>query len=159
MTITNHEVTRKGFDMSEQARVSELLRRTYEGGAWHGSSLREALEGVDAATAANKPIAGAHSIWEITLHVSGWTDVVRRKLSGESLAEPDEGDFPAVEDTSEGAWRAARALLEERVTRLQAAIADLDDPNLENASVYETLHGVVDHQVYHTGQIAALRKA
>ncbi len=150
--------------MGEQARISELLRRTYEGGAWHGPSLREALEGVDAVAAARKPIAGAHSIWEITLHVSGWTDVVRRRIAGESVSEPDEGDFPAIEDTSEGAWRAARALLEERVTRLRGAIADLDDSTLDEpygsggSTVYETLHGVVDHQVYHTGQIAALRK-
>jgi uncharacterized damage-inducible protein DinB len=150
--------------MSEQARISELLRRTYEGGAWHGLALREALEGLDAAAAARKPIASAHSIWEITLHIAGWADVVRRKLSGESISEPEDGDFPAVEDTSEGAWRAARALLEERVTGLRAAIAELDDSILERpygggSTVYDALHGVVDHQVYHTGQIAALRKA
>ena len=119
---------------------------------------------MDAATAARRPIAGAHSIWEITLHVSGWTDVVRRKIGGESISEPEEGDFPAVEDTSERAWQAARAQLEERVTRLQAAIAGLEGLNLDerygssDSTVYETLHGVVDHQVYHTGQIAALRK-
>jgi uncharacterized damage-inducible protein DinB len=150
--------------MSEQERVLELLRQTYEGGAWHGSSLREVLDGVSAAQAASKPIAGAHSIWELALHVSGWTDVVRRRLGGESVSEPDEGDYPAVEETSEEAWRAARARLEERVRMLQAAVVDLDDPSLEKpvaggSTSYETLHGVVDHQVYHTGQIAVLRKA
>jgi uncharacterized damage-inducible protein DinB len=151
--------------MSEQSRVLELLRKTYEGGAWHGSSLREALEGVDAAKASAKPIPDGHSIWEIVSHVSGWMDVVNRKLRGETISEPEAGDFPPIEAVSEDGWRAAKAGLEEQIRRLEAAIVDLDDPDLEtpygdgSSTVYETLHGVVDHQVYHTGQIAVLRKA
>ena len=77
------------------------MRRAYEGGAWHGPSIREALSGVDAAKAATRPIANAHTIWEIALHLSAWTDVVRRRIEGAALSEPEEGDWPKVGDTSE----------------------------------------------------------
>jgi uncharacterized damage-inducible protein DinB len=151
--------------MSEQERVSDLLRRVHEGDAWHGPSLREALAGVDAAKASARPIPGAHSIWEIALHISGWADVVRRRLSGEAVSDPEEGDFPAIEDTSEEAWQAALSRLDERVAGLRAAIAEIEDSSLEGtvrggkAPHYATLHGVLHHHVYHTGQIAALEKA
>jgi uncharacterized damage-inducible protein DinB len=33
------------------------------------------------------------------------------------------------------------------------------DPNIPYSSVYVTLHGVVQHDLYHAGQIAILKKA
>ena len=75
---------------TELRRLEEQLERTLEGGAWHGPSVLEVLEGVTAAQAAAHPIAGAHSIWELVLHLCsdyklvlaagrGWptTDAVR----------------------------------------------------------------------------------
>lgn len=50
-------------------RLEEQLERALEGEAWHGPSVLEILEGVTAAQAAAHPIAGAHSIWELVLHL------------------------------------------------------------------------------------------
>jgi uncharacterized damage-inducible protein DinB len=151
--------------MSEIERLTELVRRAYEGDAWHGPSLREALEGVDAKQAAARPIGAAHSIWELALHVSGWNDVVRRRLAGETIDEPDEGDWPQPTDTSDAAWARTRNELARRSAALVEAIASLADADLDaeaserEGSTYVRLHGILHHIHYHTGQISLLKKA
>ena len=67
----------------EPKRLEEQLRRAHEGEAWHGPSLLEALAGVSAEQAAARPIAGAHSIWELVLHLGSDYSLVLRRLSGD----------------------------------------------------------------------------
>ena len=44
-----------------------------------------------AAEAASRPIPGAHSIWELVLHVAGWADVARARLtSGEPVVPAED---------------------------------------------------------------------
>ena len=52
---------------SEAARIADQLRRAFDGEAWHGDSLFEILKGVSAKQAAARPVANAHSIWELVL--------------------------------------------------------------------------------------------
>ena len=81
----------------------------------------------------------------------------------------DEEDWPPVNDTSEAAWKNTKQLLVENHSQLLTAIANVDesrlnepiikDPNTPYSSVYVTLHGGVQHDLYHAGQIAMLKKA
>jgi uncharacterized damage-inducible protein DinB len=150
--------------MSDIARIVDELERIYDGDAWHGPSLRDTLKGVDAAQAAARPIAGAHSIWEILRHIAGWNDVVRRRLEGIPTDEPVEGDFPQIDETSEAAWAEALVKLEESHRRLISKISSLGQERLQETSAGEEysvsfmLHGTIRHVVYHSGQIALLKK-
>src|ERR1035441_6101142 len=96
-------------DRSEAARIADQLRRAFDGEAWHGDSLFEILEGVTAAQAAARPIAGAHTIWELVLHIVAWDGAVLRRLGGAAVELSDAQNFPPVRDTSEAAWRGALA--------------------------------------------------
>jgi uncharacterized damage-inducible protein DinB len=156
--------------MKETERISDQLRRAFEGNAWHGPSLNELLAGVDSQTAAARPVAGAHTIWELLLHVGAWTDTATRRLQGEALVEPRVGNFPSTGETEPGAadaaWEASIALLERAHHELQAVIGELDDSSLDelpyqgaNATRYVLLHGTVQHCLYHAGQIALLKRA
>jgi uncharacterized damage-inducible protein DinB len=150
--------------MSEVKRIASQLRRAYEGRAWHGPSLKEILGGVTAEQAASRPLTQAHSIWEIALHIMAWESAVLKRIEGEYVEEPDEGDWPAVEDASESAWQAALATLEDKHMKLRAAVARLEDGRLNEPlaegkpSAYFTLHGVIQHTLYHAGQIALLKR-
>ena len=62
--------------MAEAKRIAEQHRRAYHGEAWHGPSVFETLRGVTAATAAKRPISGAHTIWELVLHLTSWERIV-----------------------------------------------------------------------------------
>ena len=151
--------------MREIDRIQDQLQRAFQGDAWHGASLMELLADVDAKRAAAKPLARAHSIWEITLHIAAWEDVARRRTLGEAVELTDEQDWPPVRDTSEAAWGAALARLRNGHEELRRTLAGLDDAKLidgvpgRDYTVYVLLHGVIQHDLYHAGQIALLMKA
>jgi len=154
-------------DRSEAARIADQLRRAFDGGAWHGDSLFEILEGVTAGRAAARPIEGGHTIWELVLHVAAWDGAVLRRLGGAAVELSDAENFPPVTDASAAGWRAALAQVRRGHEELVAAVASLPDsrfddmvPGKEGAhyTFYYMLHGVVQHELYHAGQIALLKK-
>lgn len=151
--------------MAEVERIVDQLQRAFEGKAWHGPAVREVLAGVTAEQAARRPLASAHSIWEITVHIGVWEAFVRRRLEGELITEvPPEQDWPPVTATDEAAWKKTLAQLQEGHMRLRKSVAALTDSRLTDTvqgmgySVYYMLHGVVQHDLYHAGQIALLKK-
>jgi uncharacterized damage-inducible protein DinB len=155
--------------MSETDRIRDQFQRAFEGEAWHGPSVLALLEGVTAEQAAAHPIPGAHSIWEVMLHIAAWEDACRRRLEGDPAQLSDDENFPPVADTSQSAWETAKAKLIDGHRRLLAAIAATDDSRLDQpimvsaeipfSTAYVTLHGGVQHSLYHAGQIAILKKA
>jgi len=152
--------------MAEVERIADQFRRAFEGKAWHGPSVREVLAGVTAEQAARHPLPDAHSIWEIVVHIGVWEAFVRRRLEGEVITDvPPEQDWPPVADTSETAWKRTLEDLERGHQRLRKVISELPESRLSDTvqgmgySVYFMLHGVVQHDLYHAGQIALLKKA
>lgn len=150
--------------MTEVERIIDQMRRAFYGKAWCGSALREGLADVTPEEAAAKPVANTLSIWQMVLHLAAWKGAVRQRLAGESVKLPVEGDFPPVGETSEEAWRAAISLLERRHEELQSVVARLTDDRLNQpvvegmSSTYVTLHGAVQHDLYHGSQMALLKK-
>lgn len=156
--------------------LRSVLCRSYDGHSWHGPSLADVLDGVDARTALARPVPGAHSIWELTHHLMAWTREVTRRLDGEKPGEPREGDWPARDDGADGdveaRWRAVRDELTAARGALLAAVAAFppgrldervgtsDDPAIgEQATFAGMLVGLAEHNAYHGGQITVLRRA
>jgi uncharacterized damage-inducible protein DinB len=153
--------------MSEATRIADQLRRAFAGDAWHGDSLFEILDGVTAAQAAARPIKNAHTIWELVLHIAAWDNAVLRRLGGVAVELSDTQNFPTVTDTSETAWRKALAEVQRVHDELVEAVSVLPDSRLDEIvpgkegahyTFYYMLHGVVQHELYHAGQIALLKK-
>jgi hypothetical protein len=155
----------EGEVMTKSETIIDDLKNIHDGDAWHGPSLKEILTGVNARQAAAKPLANAHSIWEITAHIAGWEDVFKRRLAGQTINEPEEGDFPVSADVSEEAWRRTVTGIDERHRSLVESIAGLTDERLSEVvpgkdyTVEYMLRGLVRHHVYHAGQIALLKKS
>lgn len=154
---------------NEVERIRDQFRRAFEGEAWHGPSVFSLLSGVTVAQAAAHPIPGAHSIWELTLHIAAWERACKRRLEGDPARLTDEEDWPIVNEISDHAWQNAKQELVDTHSQLLNAIASVDESRLDQpiiadaeaafASVYVTLHGGVQHDLYHAGQIAILKKA
>ena len=152
--------------VSEAEKIVDQLERAFEGDAWHGSSMSEILSDIPCEVAAARPLSGAHSIWEIVLHTTVWQRTVRERLQGKPISElPDHEDWPPVNDTSCEAWdetlrqlRTEYQLLREEALRWRGRdLGEICDG--QRYTVYEMLHGVVQHGLYHAGQIAVLKKA
>jgi uncharacterized damage-inducible protein DinB len=150
---------------SETFLIAEQLRRAFEGDAWHGPALMELLEDVDAATAAAKPLPSVHSIWELVLHIAVWDGAASRRLAGEKFQPTGVANFPIVPRPSEVAWRKAVAHAKRMHDALVKTVAALPESRLRERvpgkkyDFYFMLHGVTQHELYHAGQIAILKKA
>ena len=151
--------------MTEVERILDQFRRAFEGNAWHGPALLELLAGVSAADAGARPVPSAHSIWEIVLHIAAWKSACKRRLEGDRAQLTDAEDWPAASQTNDGAWQDAKDTLLRTHHQLLEAISRLDGSRLDTpiiedmSSVYITLQGVVQHDLYHSGQIAILKRA
>jgi len=155
--------------ISEVERIRDQFRRAFEGEAWHGPSVLALLDGVTAQQAAAHPIPGAHSIWELTLHIAAWERACLRRLHSDPAQLSDAEDWEPINDTSEAAWEATKQQLIDNHRELLDTIASVDDarlnepimthPDIPFSSTYVTLHGGVQHDLYHAGQIAMLKKA
>ena len=157
---------------TEIARIVDQLQREHDGDPWHGSPLSAILEGIDGKSAAARPLANAHSIWELVLHMTSWKHEAARRLRGAVACMPLEGDWPNVGPPTDERWQKAIADLQAAHQDLIAAIKAMPDFKLyeptrdtrsaplgTGVSHYVLLHGVVQHDVYHAGQIALLKKA
>jgi len=153
--------------MKEPERLATQLENSLNGNAWHGPALLEVLGDLSPAVAAAKPVEGWKSIWEIVLHVIVWEGVALRRLGGE-VAEFEIGgpeDWPAAPAASADVWRTTLERLRSTTAALAAAIRALpedrfDEPILPKySSCYQHLHGVVQHNLYHAGQVVVLKRA
>lgn len=151
--------------MRELDRIADQLRRAVDGGAWHGPSLLEILAGVDAPTAAAHSVAGAHSIWEILHHISAWSRAVARRLNGETVDLTGEQDWPPVPEDSQAAWAAALDDFRAAQREVQNKIKSMSNDELgmpvpgKPYNNWFMLNGLVQHHLYHAGQIALLKKS
>jgi uncharacterized damage-inducible protein DinB len=147
--------------------IASRLRRTMTGPMWHGPSMQEALARLAPGDAAAQPIAGAHSIWTLVLHIGAWATISEARLGGTAWGDPtDAENFPSL-PSRRGAreWHAAQkrtiAAYESLAAMVKAlAPASLSEPVHGHEYTKATmLHGVVEHGVYHVGQIILLRRA
>ena len=148
------------------------LRQVYDGDPWHGSPITAVLTGIDAETAARRTIPHGHTIWELVLHMAGWTREVASRVRGNDAANPAE-DWPSQPaKPTESSWRAAqeelRAAHQELVSAADALkpadltrmVGDHRDPaGGTGKTVGSHIRGLLQHHTYHLGQIALLKKA
>lgn len=143
--------------------VVERLRTTFEGRAWHGPPFTVQLEGVDAGQARAHPIEGRHSIWEIVNHAAFWMEKTCEALEREAMPDiKGTEDWPSAGKT-EKEWAEAKEALRRTYEALVESVTHFDGTRLGetvpgrryNFSVM--FQGIVDHNVYHMGQIAILR--
>ncbi len=153
----------------------QTLRKQFplilSGAPWYGHPVMAILKEIDASTANRRIIPGAHTIWEILNHMTVWTDIIRSRVTaGTDYSPSPEEDWPPTLDTGAHAWDASVLTFEAAWNLLARHIEALSDKQMEmNApttdstadqyTVAELLHGIIQHTVYHSAQIALLAKS
>jgi uncharacterized damage-inducible protein DinB len=151
----------------QAARALALVQDVHGGEPWHGFPTRRILDGITAPQAAARPGGGAHSIWEIVLHMTAWTREAEARLAGRAPGDPEDGDWPAPggAPTAE-AWQAARTALDRAQDSLAKTVGQVPDDlwaqrfdtPVTVKTRLETLEGLAVHHAYHAGQIAVLKR-
>jgi len=103
--------------------------------------------------------------------MTAWKNEVRRRLAGGPAGDPEEGDWPDVGATTPERWREALANLDQAHAALIEAVRALPESELfeptrdsrnpstgSGVSKYVLLHGLIQHDAYHAGQIPLLVK-
>ncbi len=151
---------------------ADQFARIAEGDPWYGPNIDTVLANVTTTDAMAHPIPDAHSIWEITLHLTSWVDEVRRRLALGFWQVPEGGDWPAPDARGPAQWTAAvNRLIEAHgelvaelsrfpESRLDELLGGTRDQALGSGQTYrQMLHGLLQHDVYHLGQISLLKRA
>jgi len=149
-----------------------LLEQTQSGDPWYGPPIARVVQGLTAGQAAARPIAGAHSVWEIILHMTSWVREVRRRVAEGNSREPDDGDWPELPEPTEGNWWQSLDELEAAHAELREALLKLPDSRMgemvgtardaplgTGVSYAGMIQGLLQHDAYHLGQIALLKRA
>lgn len=149
--------------MSEIGRIVRLLEQTFEGKPYYGPSVLGALAGVTADVATRKLPGRAHSIWEIVAHLTA--ELIYARAIIEGTAGPwieGKTTWSPITDTSNAAWQQALRDLKKAKRSLVREVKRLDDSILNKEAqrvrvpFYLMLHGTIQHNVYHAGQISLL---
>lgn len=151
---------------TDPKQLAAEVRRTVSGPMWHGPAISELLTGLTYVAANSRPIPGAHTIWELVLHVASWADIARTRLGPTIMRDPVRSkDWPAVPTPSAATWRQAIELVGSSYEALAIQVASLAPEDLSRIvpgrdyTVETMMRGVIEHGTYHGGQIAILKKA
>ncbi|WP_316633595.1 DinB family protein [uncultured Flavobacterium sp.] len=150
--------------MSESKRVSNLYQSIYNGNPWLEVTLADTLKDVTAAQAYKKINPNLNTIWEIVNHLIQWRKNILRRVQGEIITTPDHNYFVPILDSSEPAWEQSLQNLAKSQESWTTCLSDFNDADFEkidhnnNHNFYEDIHGIIQHDVYHLGQIVILKK-
>ena len=151
--------------MNEVERIASQVDRAYLDGAWVTVSVRDLFRSLSVSEAAARPVSGAHSAWEIALHLAFWHDAVRRRLAGEVVDYGLDEDWPAAGEPTETSWQRTLDELDRSHRELVHSVRALKPEALDKLvqgrsfTIYFMLHGVPQHDLYHGGQVMMLKKA
>jgi hypothetical protein len=150
--------------MTEVERILDQYNRAMNGDAWHGDPVWTILDGTSAEQADSHTHPNTHSIWELVSHMTFWETEVNRRLNHLPARSPDELNFPAAPQPTEENWQSTLDAFRQSNAEFRKSLAQLDPAELDlpapgrDKSIYVEVHGVIQHNLYHAGQIAILRK-
>lgn len=150
--------------MTRSQQLAAMLTEILEGEPWYASSLKGILHGISPVSAAARPLDGVHTIWEIAGHLDAWNRVCLRRATGETVPEPPV-NFPAPDAITPDEWRQVQVRLDESCRQIITHAASLGPAELvstvpgKDYTVDFLFEGVAQHWIYHSGQIALLRRS
>jgi hypothetical protein len=145
-------------------RILKQFEALQHGDCWIGVNFKEALHGIDAATAATRMAPNGNSIWMLTTHLIYWRTRVTNQLNGSDDIPPFK-DFALPDELSEKNWKQTLLDFEAAYHALRNAMHVVKDEQLDKPSpregqtFYELIMGCPQHDAYHLGQIVLLNKS
>jgi uncharacterized damage-inducible protein DinB len=150
--------------MKESSRIISLFEKLYDGSPWIDVSIADSLKDISARQAAARALPGCNSIWELVNHLTHWRLNVLKRVEGKRITTPDNNYIEPITDTTDAAWKKTLDKLDESQQKWIHFLKAFKSENFSriypnnNMNYYEHIHGILQHDAYHLGQIVLLRK-
>ena len=145
--------------------LAEQIKETYEGDPWFGRSVKALLAEVNDRIAFERPNE-QHSILELVWHMITWREftISRLRREDKDLHYFEVNDWRGLDHGDKNLWHQGFQRLQETQHELTFLMQQQDDAILSErveGREYDfrtLLNGIIQHDIYHTGQIAYLTK-
>jgi uncharacterized damage-inducible protein DinB len=157
--------------MDKSAKLQTQLETVLYGRPWYGTPIYTILESVSFEAAYEKPERASHSIAEILTHMLAWTEEAINRMQANPAGKPLRGDWLEAGTPDEQKWLqliSSFKLANVDLTQLISGFPEEEWTEVTNddrgkysdyGATYEALiTGLMQHHVYHTGQISLLNK-
>ena len=150
--------------MNETKRILSLFKKLYDGSPWIDINITSVLQNISAEQASKRVVKNCNTIWEITNHLIDWRLNVLQRVQGKIIKTPGNNYFEPVTDTSEKNWADTLQRLSVVQKDWIEFLGKVDLGELEKVytpnsmTYYENIDGIIQHDVYHLGQIVLLSK-
>lgn len=141
-----------------------MLQNTYNGAAWHGASVMEVINKISARQAFHES-EHIHRICELVQHMITWRVFACKRLEGDDQFEVSQNeDWKDFSTADSSIWESVKKDLgesqEKLINALEQANNDLLTELVEGKAYdyYTMIHGVIQHDLYHLGEIALLSR-
>ena len=150
--------------MSLTSEIATQFRAVYFGENWTSSTLEDNLKGVTWQQATTK-VHSLNTIAALVFHMNYFVDAVLKVLRGGPLDAHDKFSFDMPPVRSEEDWQ---KLLDKTWTDAETfarLIEQLPENKLwedfadkKYGNYYRNIHGIIEHNHYHLGQIVLIKK-
>lgn len=150
--------------MKETQHITKLFEDLYDGDPWIDVTILGVLRNISPQQAAKKMAPGRNSIWQIVNHIISWRENVLLRVQGNVINTPNNNYFTEIADISETAWQQSLERLQNSQQQWITFLKHFDESDFDKMypgnkmSYYEHIHGIIQHDAYHLGQIVLLTK-
>ena len=146
------------------AEIARMIRAVYYGGNYTWVNIRDSLSGVNWKQATTK-ISTMNTILSLVFHMNYYLRIVSGVLEGEMLKGSDKESFAHPPVQSEADWEKFLSDFYSDANRFADLVEKMPEKMLwetfedeKYGNYYKNIHGVVEHNHYHLGQIVILKK-
>ena len=141
------------------------LNENFSGEPWFGRNIQAILKEINEEIANQKP-NGQHSILELLYHMINWRlfTINRLEKSTATVKSFEENDWQVLDHQDISLWQKGIEQLNDTQERLLNLINTMKDEDLQSPvheRDYENrtlINGIIQHDIYHLGQIAYIKK-
>ena len=146
--------------------IAKSFESTLSGQPWFGRAVYEILEEIDEAKVHTKPNGTEHSLIELLWHMNTWAEFTLASLenrSTEELKAIEANDWRKI-DPKNHTWKKGIEELKSTHKKIIDLLSQKDDNFLGDIVPIRKynfrflLNGLVQHNIYHLGQVAYVKK-
>jgi uncharacterized damage-inducible protein DinB len=146
--------------------IIKNYQNSLEGEPWFGRAIYEILREVDPQTAFLKPNGTEHSMVELLYHMITWAEFALKRIEKDDsndMAAFEKLDWREIDPQIHG-WEEGLSAFIATNQQIIALLQQKDDAFLGEKVDYRQynfrflIKGVMEHNIYHLGQIAYLKK-